>query len=417
MIRSTLFAILVTTSSACVGDIIGGSDPNDPNDPNDPGEPTTEVKVTVRDRTSPLAAMPVIFQRADDSVIAETTTGTDGSAIADMPDGGTVTIIRLRPDDQNGNPQSPELFTYVGVKPGDVLELQRPSGVATAPQTIIVKVPPNELGVATVTSPCGSGTGAPPDIQVAIDGCATGAEIGFYVTDASTTSFYKRAILAPTVDLSSEAYRDQLATTITATNPPGEVSVTLEKRLEGDGFAFFTSPPAPGPTADITTPDTPGAEQVIAATLSSPSGTQTIAHHDPFAAAPATMELLVDSIAFTSPATVAPDGTLTWTETGSGIPDIVVASYSIAREGTSFTRSVAAPHTGATLRLPKLPATYDSFNLLAGDQATAAHQLAKFSTSYDDVRERVFNARLSSIAPMGGRVAVSYPAGQAEVTR
>lgn len=417
MLRLALFSLLAA-STACTGDIIGDmpTDPNDPPaDPNDPpAEPTTEVTIRVSDRGSPVASLPVVFQAADDSVIKETTTGSDGSAVADMPNGGTVTVIRLRPDDQNGNPQAPEVFTYVGVKAGDVLDLQSPSGVTTAPTTITVRVPPNENGVATVSTPCGSGTGAPPEIPVTIDGCAPGSEIGFYVVEPGQTAFFKRAPLGTTVDLSTETYRDQLTTQISvAGTPPTDAQVTVAKRLESDGFTFYTTQPQTAP-AEIATPDVPGAEQVVLAMVSGPNGAQTIAKHEPFAAAPSSLDLLADSITYTSPATVAVDGTLTWTESGPGIPDIVHAKYIIAREGMTFTRSVVAPHAGPTLRLPQLPATYDAYNAKAGDATSASHELARFSTGYDSVRARIFNARLSSVAPMGARVAVSYAAGQGE---
>jgi hypothetical protein len=277
--------------------------------------------------------MPVIFQNADDSVVAEATTGLDGSAIADLPNGGTVTIIRLRPDDENGNPVPASVYTYVGVKAGDVLDLRDGAAQTLAPPTTItVKVPLNENGTAQVTTPCGSGAGAPPDIQVQLTGCAPGTEIGFYVTDGVDTSFFKRATLAAAVDLSGEAYKDATASQISVTGTPAEAQVTIEKRLETDGFVFFTAPPAQGPTANVTTPDAVGAEQIITATVSGPAGTQLVAKHDPFAAAPATVDLLADMIAYTSPATVAPDGTLTWTESGPGVPDLVHATYSVARE-------------------------------------------------------------------------------------
>src|SRR5689334_15732117 len=78
--------------------------------------PSTDVQVTVRDGMAPQPNVRVVFQAADDTLVAEAVTGPDGTAIAEMPDGGSVTVIRHYISPPPPEEQRPdEIYTYVGV--------------------------------------------------------------------------------------------------------------------------------------------------------------------------------------------------------------------------------------------------------------------------------------------------------------
>src|SRR5688572_2943492 len=108
MTRTALSFLLFT--AACTG-TIGGDDP--------PTEQVTNtVTVTVRDGYTPIADVQVIFQNADDSVVAEARTAADGRATAEMPLGGNVTVIRTYPAPLDPEvPKRPDdVYTIIGAK-------------------------------------------------------------------------------------------------------------------------------------------------------------------------------------------------------------------------------------------------------------------------------------------------------------
>src|SRR5689334_22891633 len=89
------FAILVSLfASACIGEIDGvGENPtNDP--PDEPPPPPTEVRIAVHDPSGPVAGLAVLFQTNDDTVVADVKTDAQGVAVAELPVGGSVTVIR-----------------------------------------------------------------------------------------------------------------------------------------------------------------------------------------------------------------------------------------------------------------------------------------------------------------------------------
>ena len=94
--------------------------------------------------------------------------------------------------------------------------------------------------------------------------------------------------------------------------------------------------------------------------------------------------------------------TLSWTEQGSGAPDIVLPVLG----SDKYQRYIAAPYAGASLKIPHLPAAHDEYNVTASVAAQVS--LAKVGGGFDGVRARVFAGPL---APMGGAVTISVAAG------
>ncbi|HEY5921637.1 MAG TPA: Ig-like domain-containing protein, partial [Kofleriaceae bacterium] len=346
------FAILTSLfASACSGEIEGGgSDPID--DPQDP-PPPTEVRIKVHDTNGPIAGLPVVFLDANDAVAADIVTDAQGIAVAKLAN-GSVTIIRAA----TMSPTAGALYTYVGVKAGDELELALPTAErTTTPVTVKVTVPLTEDGGAVeVRTPCGSGVGAPPIVEVTLDGCGT--ETDFYVTELglgeATVSFLKRATIADSIDLSGEMYRAELTTSFSVMNAPADASVSIEKRIETELFrpVFSTgaNPVTPGELLELAIPDLPGTEQQVIATVTYQGAAQLVGSREAYAAGPEIVDLAAAMIITPSAPTLAGDA-VSWTEQGSGAPDAVLATI----QNESVARYVAAPYAGASIKVPRLP--------------------------------------------------------------
>lgn len=399
-------AILISLfACACLGQIDSATSDPPKDDPKDP--PPSEVRVTVHDQSGPLAGLSVVFLDANDAVAADVVTDAQGTAIATLAT-GSVTVIRAAAMSQPTDPSASSLYTYVGVKAGDRLELALHTIEPSNPVTVNVTVPAtDEVGVPVeVRTPCGSGQGTPPTIAVTLDGC--GGETDFYVTELGVdqpASFLKRAQITDPIDLSGEIYRDALTSTYSVTNLPADSSVSIEKRIETDLFrpVFTTGPIAatPDQPIDVTLPNLPGTEVQTYATVTPLAGTaQVVGSRDPYGSGPAVIDLAGAMIIAPSAPTLAGD-TVSWTEQGSGAPDTVLVT--IRNPGAE--RYVVGPYAGASIKVPHLPSAHDAFNVKAGDTATIA--LAKVSGGFDAVRAHVFAGPL---APMGGQATIAVDA-------
>jgi hypothetical protein len=401
-----LAIVLCLLASACLGEITGGPSSDPPmNDPQDPPPPPTEVRITVHDSRGPLAGLPVVFLDANDAVAADVLTDALGTAVAKL-DHGSVTVIRAAATTE----ASGSVYTYVGVKAGDALELAVPSTEASAPVKVTVTLPTtgDQIVPVEVRTPCGSGQGIPPAIELSLDGC--GSETDFYVTELDVlgeppASFLKRATIADTVDLSGETYRAALTTSFSVLNAPTDATVAIEKRIETDLFrpVFSTgqNPTKSGELLELTIPDLPGTEQQVLATVAYPGASLIVGSRAPYTSGAEIVDLATAMIVAPSAPTLAGD-TVSWTEQGSGAPDTVLAT--IRNQGAL--RYVAAPYAGTSIKVPHLPAAHDAFNIKTGDSAAIA--LAKVSGGFDAVRAHVFAGPL---APVGGTATLAFTAG------
>jgi hypothetical protein len=408
--RSALVAVLSVT--ACTGSITMDDD-DDPIDP-----PTPTVAVIVRDGQRPVADVNVIFQASDHSVIADLRTGADGRATADLPAGGNVTVIRTYPlpTTPDEPPRPARVYTYVGVKGGDALqvtgELDMKSGT---PNAINVKVPTTAAGTVKIVTPCGSGEGTAPTIPMTVVGCAL--EVPFYVTDGNGQAFVMRTQVSENVDLSAGVLTDSLDATATATNPQPDIStITVEKRLQADAYQLFSTGAKriDQTPQTVTLPDLQGIEQVTVAALTrTTGGTQIVTTREPYVVEPTIVDAGVARIPYTSKVTYAPTG-VSWVEDGTGTADFVVATLTVSRpDQTSatgkldFVRTIVAPHTSQNLTLPQLPVA--QFNLTADDTITGTLGIVAMTGGYDAARATVFAHRsISDIAPMNGSATISY---------
>ena len=394
----TRLVLSIALFAACTGDLSSG--PTNPQQPpgGDPPLPADAVKLTARSGLAPQAGVTVIFQSPDDTVIAEVTTDATGIASARMPMGGSVTAIRS---------DLALVYTYVGVQPGDKLELAG-APPKTGPQTVKVLAgdPDPDVQIPiTVMTPCGSGSGTSPLIEVTLDGC--GDETDFYVIDEVgddgdgplTSAFLARAKIAPEIDLLSYNFSGSLTSTLSATNIPAGATVTVEKRLETDLFQPVASTGMIDIATDAELPNLAGVEEVSAALVTfADGGRQTVISRGTYQSTPQVIDVGPALIVQPSQAAQTVTG-VSWTEQGSGKPDFVVTRLATA----TVVRTIAAPYAGTSTRIPALPPTH-TYDLT--DAAIDVH-LVKLSVGYDTIRPHVFDHAIDGIAPRGERGTVA----------
>lgn len=413
------FAVLpLLFASACIGSITGSeSDPTEPPPP-PPPEPVTEVRITVRDGSHVKAGVKVVFQDASDNVIADTTTDASGAASAKMPDGGSVSVIREYGPNVYGEPGPIDhVYTYVGVKPGDILDLRGDVHDGT-PYYAKVNVGLTNGEFVGVLTGCGSGYGHAPVIDVELRNC--GSETDFFVINYSGETddqgvnsgplyFATHANLAPEIDFSGETFRGTLTTEFSATNLPS-MAVNLQKRLASGKLTMFDSGLV-GTTATTDVPELPTVDQVVSARVDDYAGhTMVISSRLAFTSAPVAIDIAANVIQTSHVPTLA-GSLLAWTEEGTpGTPDLSLATITVGAVDRQFSRTIAAPYTGASLRVPALPAAHDAYNVRSTDTPRITHQLVRVTGGYDGARARVFDQAQTDIAPIGGIATVTAPA-------
>jgi hypothetical protein len=403
---------LLLLPAACTGTI------GDTTDDDDVPPPSSDVQIRIRDGNTPIAGVTVIFQASDESLIAELTTDATGTALAEMPEGGNLTIIRTYPLAIPPEVQLPaEVFTYVGVEPGDRLEAGRSTDELANPSAINVMVPEIAQGTISITTPCGSGQGTAPLIPITLRGC--GASLPMYVTDGDGSSFAKLMPYSELVDVSSEPLLGKLSSTISATNVTLGTTVSVEKRLELSGFPLYSTGPkrveATAATVDMPTLNNVD-ELLLTAITDGTNRTQMVSARKLYARGTTIVDGTVGLLPYLSDALYAPTG-LSWVETGPALaqPDLVVATMTITRENALpsptavYIRAIVAPHTGGSLRMPVLPGAAAMFNPIATDEIAGAVGLAEITGDYAAARPTVFTASsILDTAPMDGRVVLTY---------
>jgi hypothetical protein len=396
---------------ACTGTIDSGDGDDTTPDPT----PTNTVAVMVRDGYAPIANVSVIFQGADDSVIATAMTAADGKATAEMPAGGNVTVIREYPTTPPETPIATQIYTYVGVKGGDKLVVAGEMDPKGTPAAINIQVATEAQGTIRVVTPCGSGQGTAPNIPITVIGCMAN-EVPFYIMDGNNQSFVKRAMVAANVDLSAESYADRLGSTLSATNLPGDLtSVNAEKKALADSYELYTSgTKRVDETAQtITLPDLQGVDELVVASITrTVGGTQVVATRKAYTVGPSVIDASAPRIPATSRVMYAPTG-ISWVEDMVGTADLVLTSFAVNRPDptggpydVNFVRTIVAPHGTPTLRMPMLPDA--KFNPTAGDTlGDGKLAIVQVTGGYDAARARVFAADVTALAPMNGSATIS----------
>lgn len=391
--------------SACLGSIdSGGGGPVDP--PKGSG-----VQVVVTDGRAPHAGARVIFQNADDSVAADVITDAGGVATADLPAGGSVSVIRTFLAADPATPQPPdEITTYVGVKPGDRIAAAGSATDALPTGAVNVLVPKLAAGAVNVMTSCGAGQGQPPAVPISVTACP--ASVGVYVEDGDRAAFFMRAPYAPNLDVTTGVFANPLSSSITAQNVPAGYNVAVELRLGADGYYFYRTDPqqVAQTAANVDLPQITGVDQLTITALSGNNRTQVVTTRSAFAAGtPVSVDAAAGLLGTISEPTFAP-GSITWTEESAGVPDFVIASLGVTRAGgTDYTRTVIAPYAGPSLRVPSLGAAGASYDPTTDDQVATALAVVRVTGGYDALRGTAFAGRsLVEATPAGGMLTVSY---------
>lgn len=405
---STIVVVgLASLLVACTGTLGDSGDDQPP-----PPPPATDVQLVVRDGASPVANVRVLFQNTDDSVLAEVVTGADGLAVAEMPSGGNLTVIRTYPAAvPPAISRDPEIYTYLGVKAGDRLQLGRAITDTTAPSAINVTVPTDAVGTVKIVTPCGSGQGTGPLIPITVRGCDT--MVDFYVTDQDQSAFTKRVAYGSNIDLSLEPLLGALAATVSATNVlPTTTSVNVELQIVAGTYQLFSTgnKRVDQTPAQVNLPNLTGVDQLTVATISSADGTQMVGRREAYAASPAIVDASVGLIPYIKTPDYSPLG-ISWTEEGTGTADMVVATINVTRTTLpgGYMRAIVAPHTGLTLRIPMLSGADAMYNPSPTDQIAGAHGLVAVTGGYDAVRATAFTvSNILQLTPAAGTATLSY---------
>jgi hypothetical protein len=396
---------------ACTGDISTGDDTG--GDPPGGGTtpPNTAVELVVHDGQTPQPGVTVIFQHADGTLAAETTTDANGLATTDLADGGSITVVRSFPaiDDQTPAPP-PEVYTYVGVKPGDHLALGRTTDEYGTASAVLVNMPTGTNGTVKVAAPCGAGEGTAPQIAITVRTCSP--QIGVYAEDGGRNAVFKRVAFGENIDLTTESFVGPLSSTISAINVTTGTTVTVEQRLGADGVSYYSSGAkrVDATTATVTMPPLHQMELLSLVSISGTNETQIVANRTMYSSDTNIVDASAGLISTVTAPTYA-DGEVTWTEAGPGADGVLAALHVSPKaiDGEPYVRMILAPHTGPTLTVPVLVGSAAAYNPVTGDQVSTQLGLVQVTGGYDALRTRGFaDDQTAQLAPMNGSLTLSY---------
>ncbi len=394
------------------------------------------VKVKVERAIGPAGGIAVAFQNADDSVVASAPGMTDvnGVAMATMNPGGSVTVVLPPLPGPAARPI--EVYTFIGVKPGDELLVGRPAN-AVVPAAVNLKIAPLLRGsnVEVQTSCGGSFQGAATiNIPLQISSSCTTVDVFVSARTISNTeigTFYKAnvAVVGGNIDAAAEIFKVSKVSSFTLNNIPAttisalisaNVSAGTLSQLQVPETANinFPTPLGTSRTGDIVLPDIAGDVLLTTQTSRTTSSIQSLFVRAPLASvAPLTVDLTAQQIPWVLSLPLFDIGgsQFAWTESSDGTADTVIVTAQVARpavppatQGETWLHRVIAPHTVGLLHIPVLPAALSNFNFKSTDTVTPILGLAKFPGGFDAVRARFFvNDGITTLLPSGGNMAIS----------
>ncbi|MBC7977577.1 MAG: hypothetical protein H7138_21585 [Myxococcales bacterium] len=325
----------------------------------------TRVRVVMLNEGHPSAEIPVLFQRPDHSVVADVKTDANGVAEVEFPDGGTVSLF---PTYSSG---LKEAITYLGVKPGDVLEVGSLRSLETPTiQQITLKVPAGTPPY-TVSMPCsGFASLSFSTPTVALSPCATTTR--FLVRDADGRGLYSDPITlreGQVVDLSTDVLRAPRTITARGVGMPspqvGLPGVTTETTdslftLSTSQFTRMAVADGAGMTS-FEISDLPNVPVTTSMALTTSDGLKLWTRRQA-PSAEVVFDFAQVGLAFSRDPVYA-DNTVRWTERGTGGDFAYAILYFDRPRGTERLRvSIFGPKTGSSLRIPTFPAPHTEFN-------------------------------------------------------
>lgn len=385
----------------------------------DGGVAPADVQVLVRDGFAPIANVRVVFEDTD-GTRTEVTTDATGAAAASMPDGGDVTVIRTYPAAASpATQQDPEIYDYLGVKPGEVLHVGHEVDTTTPPTPIAVTVPAAAQGTVTIVTPCGTGQGQPPTVTVQVGACPP--MVAFYLEDSTHYGFVAKVPYATSIDFTNEVMAEPLSTTMLTYDLTSDVaSVTAEARAIDGTHALYSTgvERVDQKSVQIEMPNLADAidELVIGTRTATAGGAQIVGTRYLWEPMPVSIDAASAYPYLRQPATFTPTA-ITWTEDGgTAAVDAVLATIEVTRGGpgaspvaSTYRRTIIAPHTGATLAIPQLTGADAIYNPGPNDTLAGAVGVVGASAGYDALLPWAFGvSNIIETATRNNSVTLSY---------
>jgi hypothetical protein len=367
-------------SSAAVDAVVDSSPP----------PPPTRVRVVMFSQGRPVADVPVVFQRSDDTVVADVKTDAQGVADVEFPEGGsTVSLLPIYSDRTRG------VITYLGVKPGDVLEVGSKFPETTFVGNVTLQLPPLPDGSRsyTVVMRCSTVFDVPGP-SVTLRPC--GSPTNFLVRDDNHHSFYTDLMTlhdGQTVDLTAGVFRGTRTLALRAENV-----LTPKFGANGDTYTSDWLMPLSSDqslsipiksgvgTAEFAISDIPTAEVTADLAIGTAAGTE-IWYRRQAPTSPFVFDFSQTGVAFITTPTYA-GNTLSWSEQGTG-GDLAYALVFLKNPAGAIRVdiSIFGAKTGHTLRVPTFPAPYADRNRIPGDVSQVFRAgIARASGGWDAVR-------------------------------
>ncbi|MBP9085745.1 MAG: hypothetical protein KBG15_06485 [Kofleriaceae bacterium] len=382
-----------------------------------PDAPTSGVvEVTIATDAGPVAGATVVFQNADDSVVATATTDAAGVASQLMNVGGSVTAIvvdsaRL-PTARGGI--NTHTYTVLAVKPGDKLKIHaNDNGTNPVSNAVSVLLPVNSFGSYEVVSSCGTEiSGVTPDkggaLTIFVPPSCTQATLlvkreatsGTGGTAAASIFKANVTLTAGSFDLSDQTFTGLVVHNITGTNMPALVGLSgyVAPVLTGFLGKIAESQPTimpPGfPTfaGTFERANTTATKQIVAMNVQGDVGMQQ------FVALGNVGDVTIDGATALAPWITAAQFTqanssFAFTTAAAGNAPIngAFVELGIGRQTGFINRHVIGP-SAAALRLPILPTAQAEFNVLGADSTfIGVAGIISSPGGYDVLRPAFFN--------------------------
>lgn len=351
------------------------------------------VEVTIVTQAGPVVGATVLFQNADDSVVATKTTDAAGVASEVMNVGGSITAIvpqAIANPALRGGPTT-ETYTVLAVKPGDKLKI-RANGNRTVmiADQVSVKLPANSFGTYSIVSSCGtqrSGLTADKGGALNISVPPTCTQASFLVKKEATfgsggtaaATIYKTnvALTAGVFDLSDQTFAALVPQNITGSNMPEILSLqaTVASLLGGflgeidETEANIVLPGFPTFAGTFQRPNTNAAKQLVTMQVRGNVGQQR------FVALTNVGDVTIDGATALTPWVSDVQFTqansaiaITTAAAGNAPVNGAFAQVDVGGQRSFFVRRVVGP-SATSLRFPILPTAQADLNVQATDSA------------------------------------------------
>lgn len=351
---------------------------------------------------APAVGRGVVFLAPDGTPVAELVTDATGTAFAPVPDGGSVTVAAEAVKASFGRPN---MYTYLGVKNGDELTIGAPKRVPPASVEAVVSVPTGAVPTAQnfhFHASCNLNAGNTTNtrsVTMKLRSDCTMADFYAEALDGSfkpvATAYAPNKAIASTIDMGT-AFTPLVASTLTVKNVPAltEVTPALDLVIANfypvvtnnfaitltDGMGSKTLRHASIPGASLETRVRLGGlgERLVVRRAAAPTDT--------------TIDFATASLLeVTAPGAYTAPSTVSWSEIGSAADVATVTLRIHAGTTRDFEWIIVGPHTGASLRVPTLPASLAAFAITPADDVTVLFTgIGAFPGGYDRVRPLVF---------------------------